>query len=130
MARGLFWTITIFTLIAGTVLLLYLLFAVPPTDNAGVMDVPAVVLFFFGLGLAATGFGSLIAAILHRQWPALAGAQRGAPDLTAALRQGVLFAVAVLALAGLALAQQLDVAFIAVILIMVGLVEAFVQSRG
>ena len=47
-----------------------------------------------------------------------------------ALRQGVLFAAALLVLAGLALFQQLDFAFVAVTLVMVGLVEAFIQSRG
>jgi hypothetical protein len=129
MSRGLFWTITLLTLAIGLSLLLYLLFNVAPMDERGAMDVAAVGLFFLGLGLAAAGFGSATARILHRQWPALAGAPGGTPATTAALRQGFLFAVALLALAGLAIAQQLDIAFIVVTLIMVGLTEAFIQSR-
>ena len=116
---------------SGLALLGYLLLSVPPTDSNGALDVPAVVLFFIGLGLAGAGFGTLVAAILQRQWPALAGgaADQG-PAWGVALRQGVLFAAALLALAGLALFQQLDFAFVAVTLVMVGLVEAFIQSRG
>ena len=131
MRRGLFWLITGGMLVGGLALLGYLLLSVPPTDSSGALDVPAVVLFFIGLGLVGAGLGSLIAAILQRQWPALAGggAEHG-PAWGVALRQGVLFAAALLVLAGLALFQQLDIAFVAVTLVMVGLVEAFIQSRG
>ena len=131
MRRGLFWFITGLMLVTGLALLGYLLFSIPPTDENGALDVPSVVLFFIGLGLAATGFGSLVAAILHSQWPALAGAPAGSGSArVAALRQGILFSIAVLIMAGLALFQQLDFAFVAVTLVMVGLVEAFVQSRN
>ncbi len=132
MRRGLFWLITGGMLVGGLALLGYLLLSVPPTDSSGALDVPAVVLFFIGLGLAGAGFGSLVAAILQRQWPSLAGgaAADDGPAWGVALRQGLLFAAALLVLAGLALFQQLDIAFVAVTLVMVGLVEAFIQSRG
>ena len=62
--------------------------------------------------------------------PLAGGAADHGPAWGVALRQGVLFATALLVLAGLALFQQLDFAFVAVTLVMVGLVEAFIQSRG
>ncbi|MCB9137939.1 MAG: hypothetical protein H6642_06295 [Caldilineaceae bacterium] len=130
MSRLLFWGIIVLTLLSGLALLGYLLLLTPPIDSTGSLNVPAIILFFTGLGLTAAGFSSSVAAVLHDQWPGLAGVKRGRPDRLIALRQGLLIAAAVLALAALALAQQLDIAFVIVTLLMVGLVEAFIQSRA
>ncbi len=56
--------------------------------------------------------------------------RRTRPAPGVALRQGMLLAVAVLTLALLAFFQFLDVVFVLVTFLLVGLLEAFLQSRG
>jgi len=118
-------------LIAGAGTLFYLLTSVQPKDANGVVDTPALILFFAGLALATLGMGALAASVLHRQWPALAGAGRGRkPAPIVALRQGALLAATVITLALLAYFQRLDVTFLLVTLVLAGLIEAFIQSQG
>ncbi len=118
-------------LVAGAGTLFYLLTSVPPVDVDGLVDTPALVLFFIGLALATLGVGALLASVLHRQWPALAGASRHrGPEPIVALRQGALLATTFTALALLAYFQRLDVTFLLVTLVLAGLIEAFIQNRG
>ena len=118
-------------LIIGAGILFYLLTSVPPVDANGVVDTPALILFFIGLALATLGLGALVASVLHRQWPALAGANRRSnPKPIVALRQGALLSATVVALALLAYFQRLDVTFLLVTLVLAGLIEAFIQNRG
>ncbi|GIV75922.1 hypothetical protein FKZ61_001250 [Litorilinea aerophila] len=119
-------------LMVGGSLLAYLLGSVPPTLADNRLNIPAVTLFFLGLFLLSGGLASLIALALHSRWPTLAGvrSRRARPAPGVALRQGVLLAVAVLALALLAFFQFLDVVFVLVTFLLVGLLEAFLQSRG
>jgi len=118
-------------LIAGAGTLFYLLTSVQPKDANGVVDTPALILFFAGLVLATLGVGALTASVLHRQWPALAGASRSRkPKPIVALRQGALLAATVITLALLAYLQRLDATFLLVTLVLAGLIEAFIQSQG
>lgn len=131
MTRAQLSLISIVAIAAGGGLLFYLLTVVPPVDATGQLDMPAVVLFFVGLGLTALGIGNLIASVLHLQWPALAGVSpRRRPPPLVALRQGAIFATAFVLLALLALFQRLDIALILVTLLVAGLLEAFIQNRG
>jgi len=123
--------ISMIAILAGAGLLFYLLTSVPPVGADGQMDMPAVVLFFIALALTALGGISLIASVLHLQWPALAGAgPRSQPAPIAALRQGVIFATAFILMAILAFLQRLDIALILVILLVAGLIETFIQNRA
>ena len=131
MTRAQLTLFSIIAIAAGGGLVFYLLTAVPPVDSSGQLDTPAIVLFFIGLALAAWGAASLIASVLHLQWPALAGVgPRSRPPVTAALRQGGVFAAAFSILAVLAFFQRLDIALILVTLLVAGLLEAFIQNRG
>jgi hypothetical protein len=117
-------------ILAGAGTLFYLLTSVPPVGVDGTVDTPALVLFFIGLALTILGGGARLASVLHRQWPALAGAsRRRGPEPIVALRQGALLAATFTALALLAYFQRLDVTFLLVALVLAGLIEAFIQNR-
>ncbi len=131
MTRAQLTLVSIIAMLAGGGMLFYLLATTPPVDASGQLDTPAVVLFFSALTLTALGVSALVASVLHRQWPALAGVgPRSRPHPTAALRQGIIFAAAFLLLALLAFFQRLDIALILVTLLFAGLLEAFIQNRG
>lgn len=131
MTRAQLTLVTMIAIFAGGGMLFYLLTATPPLDANGQLNMPAVVLFFIALTLTTFGVSALVASVLHRQWPALAGAgPRSRPQPVVALRQGIIFAAAFLLLALLAFFQRLDIALILVTLLVAGLLEAFIQNRG
>lgn len=118
--------------VVGLLLLLYLLWAVPPTLPNGQTNNAALLLFFLGLFALVFGLVSLVALALHRRWPMLAGVRdpRRRPDPWVAARQGVLLALAVGVMLLLTLMRRLDVAFALVTLVLAGLIEGFFQNRA
>ncbi|MFN8487302.1 MAG: hypothetical protein U0350_06895 [Caldilineaceae bacterium] len=130
MTRGqvLMWSSCL--ILAGGGALIYLLQNIPPTLPDGKWDLPVITLFMAALALLASGSGALVALRLHQRWPALGGAQRqAAPKPEIALRQGFLFSGAVTAIALLALFHTLDITFVLVTCLLLGLVEAYLQNR-
>jgi len=108
----------------------YLLQNIPPTRPDGKWDLPIITLFMAALALLVSGVGALVALRLHQRWPAMGGAQRQAtlrPET--ALRQGFLLSGAVTAIALFALLHMLDITFILVICLLLGLMEAYLQNR-
>ncbi len=122
-------------LLGGGALVIYVLINIPPTTDGQTLDPVALMLGFAGVFLFATSGGVLIALFLHRRWPALAGranARRGrpkAPPVEPAVRQGILFGLAVVTLLALAMVGVLDVAFFIVTFLVAGLIEAYAQTR-
>lgn len=117
--------------LCGAGALYYLLTTVPPQSSGGLLNVPAVLGFFGGAVLLLGGAGTMIALPLHERWPMLAGVARrslSAPPAEAALRQGLLFALAVCTLLLLAMFDLFDPAFVIAVLMLTGLLEAFWQS--
>jgi hypothetical protein len=131
MPRGQAVTIAAGATVAGSALLGFLFWSVPPTLPSGEPNLAALLLFLMGLLLLVFGFSGLVALALHGRWPGLTGLRdkRRKPDPGIALRQGGLLALAVGVMAGLAYQQLLDVAIAAVVLVIAGLVEAFFQNR-
>jgi hypothetical protein len=117
--------------VAGMILLVYLLWAVPPILPDNQWNNAALLLFFLGMLALVFGLGSLVALALHRRWPALAGVRdpRRRPDPWVAARQGLLLALAVGVMLVLTLARMLDIAFALVTLVLAGLIEGFFQNR-
>ncbi len=127
-AQVLGWSL--FLIIVGSSVLTYLLRNVPPTLPSGQWNLPIVALFVAALALLSGGIGMLGALALHRRWPVLGGAARRAQSKPeAALRQGVLLGGALTAIALFALLRTLDITFILVTFLLIGLVEAYLQSR-
>ncbi len=92
---------------------------------------PALLGFFGAALLLLGGMGTMLALPLHERWPALAGVQHrslSAAPPEAALRQGLLFALAICILLLLAMFNQFDPAFVIAALVLTGLLEAFWQS--
>lgn len=114
---------------AGGGLFGYLLTSVPPREPGGQLDAPVVFLFVGTLVMLMGGLATLVASMLHRRWPLLAGAVRPPTDPVVALRQGIIVAGAVATLLLLALVDMLDLAFVLVTVILAGLIEVFLQSR-
>jgi hypothetical protein len=117
--------------LCGAGALYFLLSSVPPTATTGVINVPAVLGFFGSALLLLGGVGTMVALPLHDRWPALAGVGRrslAGPPPEAALRQGLLFALAVCILLLLAMLDMFDPAFVLAVLMLTGLLEAFWQS--
>lgn len=125
-------TIATIAALAGGMLLGYLLWAVPPTLPDGEVNTAALILFLVGLLALIFGVGTLVALALHRRWPGLAGIRdkRRRPQPWVAMRQGLLLAAALGVLLMLALWSSLDIAFVFVTLVLAGLLEGFLQSRG
>ena len=108
----------------------YLLSSVSPWLADGSLNYPLVWLFLTALGVALCGLGSGIALAIQRRYPRLAGGTRYRPPRpNVALRQGFLFACAVVANALLAFFQVFDVIFLLAIPLLVGLLEAYLQHR-
>lgn len=121
---------SIFLLLVGGCTLGYLLQNIPPTSSDGHKDLPVIALFLVALTLLVTGVGTLTALRLHQRWPAIGGTQRHAPAKPeTALRQGFLLSVATTAIALLMLLHTLDITFILVTFLLLGLVEAYLQNR-
>jgi hypothetical protein len=122
-------------LLAGGALVVYVLTSVPPTTDGQALDPIALLLGFAGLFLLAASTGVLVAILLHGRWPALAGrtpTRRGrtkTPPTRPAVRQGILFGLAVATLVALAMVDVLDVAFFIVTFLVAGLIEAYAQTR-
>jgi len=120
--------------LGGAAALAYVLATVPPYTPDHQLSATALLYFFGALFLVTAGVGSLVALALHQRWPALAGrrrtsrpSQRQASD--GALRQGILFGVTVATLTALSILRILDVTFALVTLLLVGLIEAYAQTR-
>ena len=96
--------------------------------TSGDINLPAFGLLLAALATVAGAVSSLLALQIHARWPSLAGARRHA-DPAVAVRQGLWVAIFVLILALLAYLRVLDVVFILVALLLIGFVEAFIQSR-
>ena len=119
-------------MLAGGALTAYLLLSVSPALPEGQPNYPAILLFFAAVMAFVAGLGALVALALHRRWPALAGAGREPRDQAApsvALRQGLFLAVAAGVTLLLAFLQVLDIAFVLVTVVLLGLLEAFLQNR-
>lgn len=139
MSRSQVLWLAIAATVVGAIVCGYVVGYVSPYTADGVpgaapVNVPALVLFFTGLLLLATGVGAIGALLLHRRWPVLAGRQpprrqgERAPA-GVALRQGALFGLALAALVALAMLRVLDITFAIVTLLLAGLIEAFLQTR-
>lgn len=121
------WSLAIGAL-CGT-LLIYLLSAVPPFSSDGKLNVGALLLFFVALFGSSASIGILIALQLHQRWPGLTGEPYYKPDPIVAIRQGGLFALAVVINGLLAYFQLADLAFVIVVILLIVLFETFLQSR-
>ncbi len=112
----------------GAVLTGYILWGISPFLASGALNLPAFGLLLAALATVAGAVSSLLALQIHARWPSLAGARRHA-DPAVAVRQGLWVAIFVLILALLSFLRVLDVVFILVALLLIGFVEAFIQSR-
>jgi hypothetical protein len=122
------WSL-LFTLAGGSALA-YLLTSVSPHLSDGQLDLPMLVLFLLAFLLLMTGVTAAMALLIHQRWPGLGGGKRYTrAKPTVALRQGFLFACAVIANLLLAFFQMFDLVFVLVLLLLVGLVEAYLQHR-
>ena len=128
MTRPQAFILAIIALLFGGGVVLFLVTSVPPHTAGNQLDTPVILLFFAGLCMACTGIGAMAALRLHRRWPGLAGVVEE-PLPAVAIRQGAIFALGVVALFLLALLQVLDVFFVLVTVVLVCLIEAFVQGR-
>jgi membrane protein implicated in regulation of membrane protease activity len=131
----------------GASSLFFMLLQVSPFLPDGAVNIPAVALFVLALTVLVFGLSSLVALGLHRRWPGLAGNpnnpqakgkgnqgknnrnKKQEPPAGAALRQGMWMAGAAAILAVLALMQELDIILVLITFGLVGLLEAYVQSR-
>lgn len=114
--------------LVGAVLTGYLIYAVSPFLESGNINLAAFGLLLAALAMFAGAASTLLALQIHARWPGLAGARRQA-DPAVAVRQGLWAAMFVLVLALLAFLRVLDVVFILVALLLIGFLEAFIQSR-
>lgn len=120
-------------LVLGMTALFFMLIQVSPFLSDGSLNVPAVALFVLAVAMGVFGLSSLVALWLHGRWPALAGLaprKKKALPGSPALRQGVWIALVVVVLAVLAVIQELDIILVLVAFGLVGLLEAYVQSRS
>ena len=133
MSRAQATILGIFLLLCGAGLGGYVLLVLPPYLAANTVNSAALILLLVGLFLAVTGLGTLLALLLHRRWPLLAGqAPRRPgkpPPARAAIRQGLLLGLTVVILATLSALGALDIIIVLVTLLLAGLVEAFAQAR-
>ena len=117
-------------LIGGGGLLAYLLSTTSPRLDDGALNWPLITLAFAGLFSFFVGFATLMALLMQRGWPALGGGDRTRPPRADfALRQGVLLAIAGVAIALLAFFQILDLIFVIVILLVAIFIEISWQQR-
>jgi hypothetical protein len=134
MSRTQVWLLAVASTLVGAIVAGYVVIYVSPYSVGDQLNVPALVLFFTGFFLLATGIGCAAALLLHRRWPVLAGptptrrqGERTRPGV--ALRQGALFGLALATLVALAILRVLDITFAIVTLLLAGLIEAFAQAR-
>lgn len=103
---------------------------ISPLQADGAPDLPVVAAFLAALTVLIGALVTLVTLAVHARWPALGGAVRGAANPAVAVRQGMLVAVACAICLILALLGSLDVAFVLVIVLLIGLVETYIQVRG
>ncbi len=125
--RALTWSLS--GMMAGLLLLFFLIYKVPPVTGDGQTDLVVVGAFILASMIMVSGIAAFLFLPLHRRWPALAGTKRGAPEPFVAIRQGLLTGATAGVLAVLALSQMLDIAFVTGTILIAGLTEAFLQSR-
>ncbi|MEX1021171.1 MAG: hypothetical protein WDZ49_16040 [Litorilinea sp.] len=116
----------------GASSLFFMIVQVSPFLADGTMNTPAVALFVLAFAVLMFGLGSLIALWIHRRWPSLTGVspkQKTVPG-NAALRQGFWVACAATIVAVLALMQELDIILVLITFGLMGLMEAYAQSRA
>ena len=122
-----------FAALVGAASLAYLLSSVAPLHPDGSFRLPALVGFFAGALLLVGGMGTALALVLHERFPALAGVDPRRPGdgaaPEAAVRQGILSGATAAVLLLLGLFDLLDIAFVIVVLLLAGMVEAFWQNR-
>lgn len=127
-ANAFFWSICFIA--AGGAGLGYLLWSIPPTLADAQWNLAVIALFLAALALLSSGIGAIIALALHRRWPALSGVRaRRTPQPETAIRQGVWVGIIITIWALLALLRMVDITFILVTVLLVGLLETFIQSR-
>ena len=121
-------------LLGGAAALAFVLANVPPYTPGHQLSATALLFFFGALFLVTASLGALVALVLQRRWPALAGrravrrpGQR--PNGDSALRQGILLGITIATLAALSILRILDVTFALVTLLLAGLIEAYAQTR-
>jgi uncharacterized membrane protein YidH (DUF202 family) len=112
--------------------LVFMLLQVSPYLVDGSINTPAVALFLLCLTVLLFGLVSLGALWLHLRWPALAGVygKKKKPPASAALRQGLLIALALATVALLIVFRELDIILVLITFGLVGLIEAYVQSKS
>ncbi len=119
--------------IAGAAALYYIFATVSPNTAEGALNLPAVVGLFGALLLFVAGLGTVGALALHERWPAIAGVNSRHPGAKpapeAALRQGILLALALTIMLALSAASLLDPAFVLVALLITVLIEGLWQVR-
>jgi hypothetical protein len=119
------------SVVVGGGLLAFLVFTVPPQMPGGEPNTAALIMALISVMLLAGGLGALAATALHNRWPGLAGADRQeSPEPGVAIRQGALLSLVVGIILTLAYFRTLDAAFFLVTFLLIGLFEAFVQSRA
>jgi hypothetical protein len=119
-------------ILIGGGLLAFLITTVPPWLSDGEPNAAALLMALLSVMLLVGGLGALLALALHNRWPGLAGAPRDGSrpaEPGVALRQGTLLAVGTGFILILVYSGMLDVAFLVVTILMLVLLEAFVQSR-
>jgi len=127
-ANAFFWSVGF--ILAGGSGLAYLLWVIPPTFADAQWNLPIITLFLAALALVSSGVGAMIALALHRRWPALSGVRaHRAPQPEAAVRQGAWVGITITIWALLALLRMVDITFVLVTVLLVGLLETFIQSR-
>jgi len=112
-------------------LLGYLLATTPPLLPNGELNSLAVFCFILSMTFFSGAVGSLFCLLLHRRWPSLSGQQNylGQPNARSAVRQGLLFALGINAIVLLALFKILDIVFVMVAIVLIGLLEIFLQGE-
>lgn len=120
----------ILSLAIGGSLLGYLLTTVSPYA-AGQLNLLVIGLFLGALLLGVFGLGAAVALMIHARFPSVGGGTRlRPPPPTVALRQGLLVACAVVAILLLAFFQIVDIVFIIAIILLTGLIEAYLRRQG
>jgi len=129
MSRKRAFTWSIAGMLIGAVLLVFLLYKVPPFTTDGQIDLVVIAAFLLTSMVLISGVAAFVLLVLHRRWPALAGVLNGKPEPFAAIRQGLLVSATAGVLAVLGLLQMLDIAFVLGAILIAGLIEAYMQSR-
>lgn len=110
-------------------ILTYVMWRVSPFTDYPRINIPVIIIFFITVFVSASTIFALVGLRLHKRWPMLAGARGKTPEPTIAVRQGLLFGLALIVIALLALVQMIDIIFVLVIFLLMGLLEGFFQSQ-